>query len=88
VERSLKEKRSREMIALGRRMADDFRRKFIATTQEVLVEKVRPYQFGEGFTPHYLRARVALEGRGKGWPGRIVTVRLEKIEGQYLLGKT
>ena len=88
VERPLKEKRSREMITLGRRMADDFRRKFIATTQEVLVERVRPYQFGEGFTPHYLRARVALEGRGRGWPGRIVTARLEEIEGQYLLGKT
>ena len=88
VERSLKKRRSREMSDLGRRMADDFRRKFIATTQEVLIEKVRPYQYGEGFTPHYLRARVALEGRGKGWPGRMVAARLEKVEGPYLLGKT
>ena len=83
-----KERRSREMINLGQRMAAAFRRKFIATTQEVLIEKVRPYHFGEGFTPHYLRTRVALEGRGKGWPGRIIPARLEKVEGPYLLGKT
>ena len=88
VERADREKRSREMIALGHRMAAEFRRKFIATTQEVLIEKVSPYHYGEGFTPHYLRTRVALEGRGKGWPGRIIPARLEKIEDQFLLGKT
>jgi len=88
VERAVKERRSREMISLGQEMAAAFRRKFIATTQEVLIERVRPHHFGEGFTPHYLRTRVALEGRGRGWPGRLIPVRLEKVEGQFLWGKT
>lgn len=88
VERAVMERRSREMISLGHEMAAAFRRKFIATTQEVLIEKVTPYRFGEGFTPHYLRTRVALEGRGRSWPGKLVPVRLEKVEGEYLWGKT
>ncbi len=88
VEKAVMERRSREMIFLGHEMAAAFRRKFIATTQEVLIEKVSPHCFGEGFTPHYLRTRVSLEGKGRNWPGKLIPVRLEKVEGEYLWGKT
>jgi len=87
VERAVKERRSREMISLGHEMAALFRRRFIATTQEVLIEKVSSHAYGEGFTPHYLRTRVALDGRGRSWPGKLIPVRLEKIEGPYLWGQ-
>ena len=51
VESAVKERRSREMIDLGNKMAASFRRKFIGSLQEVLIEKVRPHDYGEGFTP-------------------------------------
>lgn len=86
VESAVKERRSREMIDLGNKMAASFRRKFIGSSQEVLIEKVRPNDYGEGFTPHYLRARVALDGRGRGWAGKLVNVKIEKEEGQFLWG--
>ncbi len=86
VEGTVKERRSGEMIELGKKMAASFRRKFIGSSQDVLVEKVRPYDYGEGFTPHYLRARVALDGKGRGWAGKLVPVRMEKEEGQFLRG--
>lgn len=86
VESAVKERRSREMIDLGNKMAASFRRKFIGSLQEVLIEKVRPHDYGEGFTPHYLRARVALDGRGRGWAGKLVNVKIEKEEGQFLWG--
>jgi threonylcarbamoyladenosine tRNA methylthiotransferase MtaB len=86
VESAVKERRSREMIDLGNKMAASFRRKFIGSLQEVLIEKVRPHGYGEGFTPHYLRARVALDGRGRGWAGKLVDVKIEKEEGQFLWG--
>lgn len=86
VESAVKERRSREMIELGKKMAASFRRKFIGSLQEVLIEKVSPYDFGEGLTPHYLRTRVALDGRGRGWPGKAVTAKIEKEEGQFLWG--
>ena len=63
---AVKERRSREMIALGEEMADAFRRKFIHREEKVLIEKVVPQVYGEGFTRHYLRTRVALFGKGKG----------------------
>ncbi len=86
VESSVKERRSREMIELGKRMAASFRRTFIGSPQEVLVEKVRPKEYGEGFTPHYLRARVALDSRGRGWPGKLVIAEIKKEDGQFLWG--
>ena len=74
------------MIDLGQKMAAAFRRKFIGTRQEILIEKIRPHNYGEGFTPHYLRARVALESRGRGWVGKLAAANIEKEDGQLLCG--
>ncbi len=86
VEKAVKEQRSREMIDLGSAMAAAFRRKFIGSAQDILVEKVMPHQCGEGLTPHYLRARVALDDRERGLVGELLTARIEKEDGQFLLG--
>ncbi len=77
------------MIELGKKMAASFRRKFIGSRQEVLIEKVSGQDsqfFGEGFTPHYLRTRVSLDGRGRGWTGKAVEVIIEGEEGEFLRG--
>ncbi len=86
VDSATKGRRSREMIDLGQKMAAAFRRKFIGTRQEILIEKIRPHNYGEGFTPHYLRARVALESRGRGWVGKLAAANIEKEDGQLLCG--
>ncbi len=76
----VKEKRSKEMISLGEEMASAYRQKFIGSVQPVLVEKVVPNCYAEGFTPHYLRARIVTEIKGLHWKGKIINARLEKEE--------
>ena len=55
-------------------------RRHLDTEQYVLVEKVLPYHYGEGFTPHYLRARVELKGKGRHWRGKLIKAKLTRIE--------
>jgi threonylcarbamoyladenosine tRNA methylthiotransferase MtaB len=80
----IKDKRSKEMIKLGEEMADEYRRHFIGSVQPVLVEKVVPYCYSEGFSPHYLRIRIYTPIKGKHWRGKLVNARLESIDGSYL----
>jgi threonylcarbamoyladenosine tRNA methylthiotransferase MtaB len=83
----VKEARSAEMIALGQELAGTFRRKFVGTVQPVLVEKILPGALAEGFTPHYLRARVLLNGKSRGGRGKLIPARLEKEEEELLWGR-
>lgn len=80
----LKEARSKEMIALGQKMADQYRLHFVGSVQPVLVEKVVPGEYAEGFTPHYLRVRIYSENKGKHWRGKLINARLESLDGPYL----
>ncbi len=80
VPRAEKEKRSREMIALGKEAAAAFMRRHLGAEQYVLVEKVLPYNYGEGFTPQYLRARVELKGKGRHWRGKLIKAKLTRID--------
>lgn len=82
---NIKEKRSKEMIELGREMASAYRSDFLGTVQPVLVEKVVPYSHGEGFTPHYLRVRIDMDIKGRHWRGKLVRARLEKEAGPDLV---
>lgn len=75
-----KERRSREMISLGQEAAAAFIDRYIHTEREILVEKVVPGAYGEGFTPHYLRTRIALKGKGHHWRGKLIKAKLERIE--------
>ncbi len=80
----VKEARSREMIELGQKMASDYRKRFIGTIQSVLVEKVVPYSFGEGFTPHYLRVKIDADIKALHWKGKEINARLEQEDGDCL----
>lgn len=80
----VRDSRSREMIELGEKMASEYRQRFIGTIQSVLVEKVLPYSYGEGFTPHYLRVKIDADIKGLHWRGREIDARLEQEEGNCL----
>ncbi|MBS3943123.1 MAG: tRNA (N(6)-L-threonylcarbamoyladenosine(37)-C(2))-methylthiotransferase MtaB [Dethiobacter sp.] len=75
-----KEKRSREMISLGHDLAASFLQNYLDSEQQVLVEKVIPDAYGEGFTPQYFRARVVLKGKGRRWRGKLLKVRLNRMD--------
>jgi threonylcarbamoyladenosine tRNA methylthiotransferase MtaB len=83
-----KERRSREMIALGQKAAEVFISRYLHTEQTILVEKVVPGAYGEGFTSHYLRTRVALKGKGRHWRGKLIKAKLERVEAgeQFIWG--
>ncbi|MDY6826051.1 MAG: tRNA (N(6)-L-threonylcarbamoyladenosine(37)-C(2))-methylthiotransferase MtaB [Bacillota bacterium] len=80
----VKEERSKEMIALGEKMASNFRQQFLGTVQPVLVEKVEPYQWAEGLTPRYLRVKIETKIKGLHWRGKEIKARLEKEEGPII----
>jgi len=80
----VKESRSREMIKLGEKLASAYRKKFIGSIQPVLVEKVVPFSYGEGFTPHYLRVRINSEIKGLHWRGKVINARLDCDDGSCI----
>jgi len=80
----VKDRRSKEMIELGEKMASLYRQNFLGTIQPVLVEKVVPYCFSEGFTSHYLRVRIISDIKGLHWRGKLINARLEKDEGPHI----
>ncbi len=82
-----KEKRSREMIALGRQAAHIFRHRFIGTVQEVLVEQVLSSSLAAGFTPHYLRVKIPLNGKANPRRGALVPVLIESENEEILFGR-
>lgn len=67
-----KDRRSQEAILLGHKLAREYEKKFIRTVQPVLVEKVVPYEYAEGFTPHYVRVRIKSKIKGTHWRGKEV----------------
>ena len=87
VESEVKDKRSHELITLGQSLAKKYQGQFCSTLQPILIEKVVPYHYGEGFTPHYIRARVKCTGQGKKWRGKIITARLTENTGPYMTAK-
>jgi len=83
----IKEARSREMISLGEKMSSEYRRQFLGTVQPVLVEKVVPFEYAEGLTPHYTRVKISSEIKGRHLRGKEIDVLIESENGQYLAGK-
>ena len=84
LQNEIKDQRSKEMIKLGEEMATAYRRHFIGTVQPVLVEKVAPGIYGEGFTPHYLRVRIYSGNKNRHWRGKLINARLESIDGPHI----
>ncbi len=84
VPNELKDRRSKEMIALGEELGSAYRQEFLGSVQPVLVEQVTPYSHAEGFTPHYLRVKINMEIKGLHWRGKLINARLEKEEGPVI----
>jgi threonylcarbamoyladenosine tRNA methylthiotransferase MtaB len=80
----VKDQRSKELIKLGEKMAIAYRRHFIGSVQPVLVEKVVPGIYAEGFSPHYLRVRIYSGNKNRHWRGKLINARLESIDGQQI----
>lgn len=80
----IKDQRSKEMIKLGEEMAAAYRRRFIGSVQPVLVEKVVPGAYAEGFSPHYLRVRIYSGNKSGHWRGKLVNARLENTDGPQI----
>ncbi len=80
----IKEARSREMIKLGEELASAYKKNFLGSIQPVLVEKVIPFSYGEGFTPHYLRVRINSEIKGLHWRGKEINARLVEESPPYI----
>jgi threonylcarbamoyladenosine tRNA methylthiotransferase MtaB len=78
-----KEKRSREMIHLGERLAEEYAAKFLGKKLAVLVEKRLKNNFWEGSSEQYLKVRFnsALELRGQ-----IVPVHLKQVKADLCIG--
>ena len=76
LQKSVKEARAKEFIALGKRMTDAFLHAQIGTVQDVLVEEA-----GCGYTGNYVRVRTA------GNPGDLVRVRITDIQKETAIGK-
>ena len=76
LERSVKERRARELIAIGREMEESFVRSLIGTEQTVLIE-----DDGTGYTGNYVRVRCA------GREGDLVRVRITGCDKTTAIGE-
>ncbi len=74
------------MIALGQEMSAAYSEQFLGSEQDILIEKVVPGAYVEGFTPHYQRARISLEGKGRPRRGKLIKARLDRTEEGILWG--
>ncbi|WP_227767528.1 tRNA (N(6)-L-threonylcarbamoyladenosine(37)-C(2))-methylthiotransferase MtaB [Zhaonella formicivorans] len=80
----VKEQRSKEMIALGEKMAQSFARKFLGKSMEVLVEQRDGNGLWEGHTGNYLKVKFASEQELR---GELVQVNLKELAKDSLLGQ-
>lgn len=87
VEEAVKKKRAAALRSLGLAKREAFARKFIGTTQAVLVEESRDSKTGrlKGFTGHYIP--VTLQGGSKEMINRIVDVRIESADAGTATGR-
>lgn len=80
----VKEERSKEMIALGKRLQKKFALNFLGQTLNVLVEQKTKEGLWEGHTPNYLK--VCFDSKEE-LRGKIIPVKLVKYQGEHILGE-
>jgi len=82
-------RRSKEMEEVALEMAADYRRSFLGTRQEMLVEKVYDNGEVEGLTEHYLRVKVPVDDLLQNGTGALVQVELleEDSESDLIHGR-
>lgn len=81
----VKEERSKEMIALGRRLKEKFAQSFLGQKLDVLVEQQTKDGLWEGHTPNYLK--VCFEAPQDDLRGKILPVKLIEYAGDFILGE-
>ena len=81
IEKSVKERRVRDLMALGNRLAEAYRRQTLGTVCEVLLEKQLPTGEWEGYTPEYIHMLV-----NGGELGQIVPVRMDALTEEGMAG--
>jgi len=80
----VKEERSRAMIALGKKLRENFARKYLGRTLKVLAEQKTVEGLWEGHTPNYLKVYFPSDQDVR---GKILPVELIEYEGDHLLGE-
>ena len=80
----VRRERARELIELGARKRAAFAASFVGGAADVLVERVAADGTAEGWSGEYLRVRVP--GRSAADAGALLRVRVERAEGDLLLG--
>jgi len=70
--------RSKEMEELAGTAAWEYRRSFLGSRQEVLVEKAKESGEIEGLTEHYLRVKSKIKGDARDLQGQMVIVELQE----------
>lgn len=85
VEPSLKEKRSKQLIELAKKMRNEVFEQFLGRQTDVVLEKEIEGSNGdmEGLTANYIPVSVKIENIN---PGEIISVDLDSIEGERIRG--
>ena len=83
--REEKERRARELIAIGREVSRDYRSALIGQTEPVLLEDRDPDGCWLGYTPAYVQVRVP-DGDGLA-QGQIIPVKLTAMDGDGMRGE-
>ena len=78
-----KDERSRKLIQLGEKMAEDYGSQFVGREVKVLFQEEVSGNALEGLSEHYLRVRAKADSEKK---GEIITVRVDKQGREYLVG--
>jgi threonylcarbamoyladenosine tRNA methylthiotransferase MtaB len=82
--RKVKEARSKEMISLTRRTQQAFYESQIGNVEEVLFEQEKDKNVYEGYTRNYTPVLVA---SAQPLQGKLLSVRLTQVQGEYCIGK-
>ncbi|MBZ4653875.1 MAG: modification enzyme MiaB family [Peptococcaceae bacterium] len=80
----VKEERSRKLILLAEELAENYSRKFLGNTLDVLVETYLSHGYWEGHTPNYLKVQFPSCGVSR---GQIVPVKIKEVQGKKCLGE-
>jgi threonylcarbamoyladenosine tRNA methylthiotransferase MtaB len=75
----IKEQRVKELMEVAKRSQEEYIRKFLGQTVEVLIERVSPEGIATGHTRNYIQVHLPLKLAGKTWEsGELVECMLEE----------
>ncbi len=81
VEEEKKKERAKNLILLAKEISQKIKKRFLGKTASVLIEKKRKDGYSFGYSSHYLPVLV----KGKIGTNQIVKVKIEDLEGDYLV---